>query len=186
MKNLAANHSTTSAGRLPWKANTQYDLGASETADQSIISLADSASNFDEHVSEDYDEVEAVDSEETDNQVNIIYCLQVYIIRIESVMGGSFLVSVRIIRSFPRTQVREFFLNFMLSVQCLIEKGGSLYPWNIFLLQLLFCHSRQNVPFLQLPKGSATPTGEKLFLTLPSTSLEQPTSGLSFYFSIHS
>ncbi|KAJ1358682.1 hypothetical protein KIN20_017168 [Parelaphostrongylus tenuis] len=37
--------------------------GASDTADQSVISLADSASNFDEHVGEDFDEVETIDAE---------------------------------------------------------------------------------------------------------------------------
>ncbi|KJH49219.1 TraB family protein [Dictyocaulus viviparus] len=34
------------------------EVGASDTADQSVISLADSASNFDEHVGEEFDEVE--------------------------------------------------------------------------------------------------------------------------------
>ncbi|CAD6195121.1 unnamed protein product [Caenorhabditis auriculariae] len=37
--------------------------GTSETADQSIISLADSASNFDEHVGEEFDEVEVPDTD---------------------------------------------------------------------------------------------------------------------------
>lgn len=46
--------------------------GVSETADQSVISLADSASNFDEHVGDDYDEVEAVDPEDNDNQVLLL------------------------------------------------------------------------------------------------------------------
>ncbi|PIO59215.1 hypothetical protein TELCIR_19328, partial [Teladorsagia circumcincta] len=37
-------------------------LGASDTADQSVISLADSASNFDEHVGDEFDEVETVET----------------------------------------------------------------------------------------------------------------------------
>uniref|UniRef100_A0A0R3PDB5 TraB domain-containing protein n=1 Tax=Angiostrongylus costaricensis TaxID=334426 RepID=A0A0R3PDB5_ANGCS len=37
--------------------------GAGDTADQSVISLADSASNFDEHVGEEFDEIETVETE---------------------------------------------------------------------------------------------------------------------------
>lgn len=37
--------------------------GASDTADQSVISLADSASNFDDHVGDEFDEVETVEAE---------------------------------------------------------------------------------------------------------------------------
>uniref|UniRef100_A0A0K0D173 TraB domain-containing protein n=1 Tax=Angiostrongylus cantonensis TaxID=6313 RepID=A0A0K0D173_ANGCA len=36
---------------------------AGDTADQSVISLADSASNFDEHVGEEFDEIETVETE---------------------------------------------------------------------------------------------------------------------------
>lgn len=43
---------------------------ASEAADQSIISVADSASNFDEHVGDDFDEVDAVDPDDVDNSVS--------------------------------------------------------------------------------------------------------------------
>lgn len=40
-----------------------FRRGASDTADQSVISLADSTSNFDEHVGEEFDEVETVETE---------------------------------------------------------------------------------------------------------------------------
>ncbi|KAL6739155.1 hypothetical protein Aduo_012640 [Ancylostoma duodenale] len=40
-----------------------YNKGASDTADQSVISLADSASNFGDHVGDEFDEVETVESD---------------------------------------------------------------------------------------------------------------------------
>ncbi|KAK6747456.1 hypothetical protein RB195_000574 [Necator americanus] len=40
-----------------------YNRGASDTADQSVISLADSASNFGDHVGDEFDEVETIESE---------------------------------------------------------------------------------------------------------------------------
>ncbi|EPB76370.1 hypothetical protein ANCCEY_04531 [Ancylostoma ceylanicum] len=40
-----------------------FNRGASDTADQSVISLADSASNFGDHVGDEFDEVEAVESD---------------------------------------------------------------------------------------------------------------------------
>ncbi|KAK5978483.1 Ufm1-specific protease [Trichostrongylus colubriformis] len=44
------------------KSAVTSSAGASDTADQSVISLADSASNFDEHVGDEFDEVETVET----------------------------------------------------------------------------------------------------------------------------
>ncbi|KAK6055885.1 hypothetical protein COOONC_06609 [Cooperia oncophora] len=58
------------------KSAVTSSAGASDTADQSVISLADSASNFDEHVGDEFDEVETVetgDSETADLQLGMHY-----------------------------------------------------------------------------------------------------------------
>uniref|UniRef100_A0A183FNR2 TraB domain containing n=1 Tax=Heligmosomoides polygyrus TaxID=6339 RepID=A0A183FNR2_HELPZ len=44
--------------------NNKKTLLSNDTADQSVISLADSASNFDDHVGDEFDEVETVEAED--------------------------------------------------------------------------------------------------------------------------
>ncbi|VDO34874.1 unnamed protein product [Haemonchus placei] len=53
------------------KSAVTSSTGASEIADQSVISLADSASNFDEHVGEEFDEVETAETGSIDLQSRI-------------------------------------------------------------------------------------------------------------------
>lgn len=48
-------------------------VSGSETADESIISLADSSSNFDEHAGDDFDEVGTAD--EPDDNYAVSFCL---------------------------------------------------------------------------------------------------------------